>query len=115
VEPLQTTPDRVRFKPPNGKPNSAELREVHIRRVRELYRYRKLSEWLFDLLYRIVLNFGNWITAVAAGLKSGYASFHRCREGFAEEQKMRPPVFISEEQASSDLEELERKVTVIVR
>jgi hypothetical protein len=99
----------------NGDLGQTAARELRIRHMRELYRYTKLSEWVFDIAFRILLNLGNWITALAYGLKAGFTCFHERRYSFAEERKKHPPVFVSEAEASRHLKELERKVTLIIR
>jgi hypothetical protein len=107
----------IALKQPISETNAvaAPEKELHVGQVRDLYRYHKLSEWFFDLLFRVLLNFGDWVTGLALGLKAGYGTFHGRRRDFAEDGKMRPPVYISDAEASRYLEELERKVTVIVR
>jgi hypothetical protein len=75
-----------------------------IKRVRNLYRYRKVSQILFDLAARFFLNFGSWSSAVGFGLYRGFEAFQIGRMKFEEESKLRPPIFVTETQARKDLE-----------
>ncbi len=77
-----------------------------IRKVRDLYRYHKISQWAFDLLMRLLLNFGNWCTSVGLGVHKGYRAFQISRDRFHEESRFRPPIQIPESQARKDLEGL---------
>ena len=77
-----------------------------IRRVRDLYRYEKVSQMVFDLAMRILLNSGNWAYSVGVGMHRGFWAFQVNRRKFWEEARLRPPVHVSEAQALKDLERL---------
>jgi hypothetical protein len=77
-----------------------------IRKVRELYRYHKGSQWMFDFLMRTLLNLGNWIFSVGLGLQHGFRGFQVSRHRFQEAARLRPPIHITEAQARKDLERL---------
>ena len=77
-----------------------------IRKVRELYRYHKGSQWMFDFLMRTLLNLGNWIFSVGLGLQHGFRGFQVSRHTFQEAARLRPPIHITEAQARKDLERL---------
>jgi hypothetical protein len=75
-------------------------------KVRELYQYQKLSQMIFDVLMRILLDVGNWMTAVGLGLHRGYQAFQSSRNAFREEARYRPPIHIPAAQAKKELERL---------
>ena len=77
-----------------------------IRKVREIYSYGKISRFFFDIAFRTMLNFGNWMTSVALGLRGGYLAFDASRNQFRERAILEPPVFITRAQARRDLETL---------
>ena len=56
------------------------------------YRYGKISEWVFDLLFSVLLNFGQWITSLAWALRMGYQVFHDRRAAFARVRIERPRI-----------------------
>ncbi|HET8549968.1 MAG TPA: hypothetical protein VFL57_18285 [Bryobacteraceae bacterium] len=64
------------------------------------YRYRKLSEWLVDVLFALLLNFGQWVTSLAWGLRVGYQCFHDRRAAFARARIERPPVWMIDEETA---------------
>ena len=68
------------------------------------YRYRKISEWLVDLLFSVLLNFGQWVTSLAWGLRVGYQCFHERRTGFARARLERPPVWMIDEDTAKLLQ-----------
>ena len=84
-------------------PDQGESKARSIRNIRDLYRYRKASQWLFDLVARTFLNFGNWSTSVGSGIIEGFRAFQKGREKFREESRLRPPIHITEAQARKDL------------
>jgi len=77
-----------------------------IRKVRELYPYHKLSQLILDVLYRMMLNLGNWFTAVALLLENGYSAFQASRETFRKQARYLPPIHVPVGQAHKDLERL---------
>jgi len=77
-----------------------------IRKVRELYHYGKVSQGVFDLAIRVLMNFGNWTYSVGIGLHRGFWAFQGSRRKFHGEARLRPPIHISESQAKRDLEQL---------
>lgn len=85
---------------------SGEFKPRRIRKVRELYRYGKVSQMVFDVSMRMLLNFGNWTTSVGLGLYRGYAVFQASRIKFHAESRLRPPIHISGVKARQDLERL---------
>ena len=87
-------------------PTEQETKPQVVRRVRELYRYERLSQWMFDGLFRTLLGIGNWITASAFGLRGGYLAFQQHRERFRREARYRPPIQVSEARAKRDMERL---------
>jgi hypothetical protein len=68
------------------------------------YRYGKISEWVFDLLFSILLNFGQWVTSLAWGLRLGYQVFHDRRSAFARARVERPPVWMIDEETATRLQ-----------
>ena len=86
-----------------------------IRKVRSLYRYGKVSRGLFDAAFRMLLNFGNWVQAVGLGLRSGFLTFGACRDRFAKEARMRPPIHISDARARKDVADLIAEGKVVWR
>ena len=90
-----------------------EFKPRRIRKVRELYRYSKMSQMIFDLAMRMLLNFGNWTTSVGLGLNRGFSTFHISRKKFHAELKLKPPIHITESQAKRDLEALLRDGKVV--
>jgi hypothetical protein len=68
------------------------------------YRYRKISEWVVDILFSVLLNFGQWITSLAWGLRAGYQCFHDRRSAFARVRIERPPVWMIDEETANRLQ-----------
>ena len=68
------------------------------------YRYGKISEWVVDLLFSLLLNFGQWVTSLAWGLRAGYQCFHDRRTGFARVRIERPPVWMIDEDTAQRLQ-----------
>jgi hypothetical protein len=68
------------------------------------YRYRKISEWFVDFLFSVLLNFGQWVTSVAWGLRVGYQCFHDRRTAFARARIERPPVWMIDEETAQRLQ-----------
>jgi hypothetical protein len=68
------------------------------------YRYRKISEWLFDLTFSCLLNFGQWVTSLAWGLRVGYQCFHDRRTAFARARIERPPVWMIDDETAKLLQ-----------
>ena len=85
---------------------SGEFKPRRIRKVRELYRYGKVSQMVFDVSMRVLLNFGSWTTSFGLGLHRGYAAFQASRIKFHAESRLRPPIHISVVKARQDLERL---------
>ena len=92
---------------------SGEFKPRRIKKVRELYRYGKVSQMVFDLAMRMLLNFGNWTTSVGLGLNRGFSAFQISRKKFHTELRLKPPIHITESQAKRDLEVLLRDGKVV--
>ena len=87
-----------------GEPRESKPRPI--RKVRELYHYGKISQMVFDLAMRMLLNFGNWTYSVGTGLHRGFWAFQVSRRKFHGEARLRPPIHVSDAQARKDLEQL---------
>ena len=84
-----------------AKPRVVEARSIS--RVRDLYKYDKVSQMLFDLAIRATLNVGSWASSVGVGVARGFLAFHESRSKFRESARMRPPIHVSRAQARRDL------------
>ena len=94
-----------------GEPKENKPRPI--RKVRDLYHYGKISQMVFDLAMRMLLNFGNWTTSVGLGLNRGFSAFQVSRKKFHSELRLKPPIHIAESQAKRDLELLLRDGKVV--
>jgi hypothetical protein len=83
---------------PSDKP-----RIKRIRRVRDLYRCQRLSQWALDLLVRTLSCVGDWCQSTADGIDAGYKVFHSCREMSRDTAKKRPPIHVEERDAEAFL------------
>lgn len=83
------------------EPRIVEVRTISC--VKDLYRCTKVSQMVFDLAIRTVLNFGSWASSVGVGVSRGFLAFHESRAKFRQSAKMRPPIHVSEAQARRDL------------
>ena len=92
-------PSWLFVRPP--EPRVVEVRSIS--RVRDLYRCDKVSQMVFDLAIRTVLNFGSWVSSVGVGVVRGFLAFHESRAKFRASARMRPPIHVSRAQARRDL------------
>ena len=86
-------------------PSEASLQEfVPVTRERaQPYRYRRVSEWVFDCAFGALLNLGNWVTAVAFGIRAGFTCFHQYRTAYRRARIENPPVWMIDEDAAAKL------------